>query len=496
MKNFLTALPLLIPFATAILSLFASRSASAQKFIGAFGCTVLLAAALVLLGTVQSEGILALQAGHWPAPFGITLVVDLLSAIMVVMTALMGLGVLIFSFRDIGPERTRFGFFPLFQFLLMGVCGAFTTGDLFNLYVWYEVMLMSSFALICLGGTPSQLEGGIKYVVMNLVSSSMFLTALGILYGMTGTLNMADLARFLDQGLSTGLSTTLGMLFLVGFGIKAAVFPFFFWLPASYHTPPVAVTAIFSALLTKAGVYSLIRVFTLLFTQHVEFTHQLLLVMAGFTMVTGVLGAVAQNDVRRLLAFHIVSQIGYLIMGLGIFTESSLAGTVFFMVHVILAKSALFLASGIMGRLRGSHDLQTLGGLVKSAPVFAGFFLMAALALAGLPPFSGFFAKFALVRSGLAEGRFGITAVALLVSILTLFSMIKIWNQAFWKPSPTSESRLEKAPRLFWIPFGGLALLTLAMGIFSEPLMRLSLATAKQLLDKEQYIRTVLEATP
>lgn len=493
MKALLPALPLLIPFATAILSLFFARSAAAQRRVGILGASLLLVAAFALLWTVQREGILVLHAGNWPAPFGIALVIDLLSAVMVVMTALMGLGVLIFSFGSLDAERVRFGFFPLFQFLLMGVCGAFTTGDLFNLYVWYEVMLMSSFALISLGGTPLQLEGGVKYVVMNLVSSSMFLTALGILYGMTGTLNMADLARFLDNSLPVGLSTTLAMLFLVAFGIKAAAFPFFFWLPASYATPPVAVTAIFSALLTKAGVYSLLRVFTLLFTQQVEYTHQLLLILAGFTMVTGVLGAVAQNEVRRLLSFHIVSQIGYLLMGLGLFTELAIAGTVFFMVHVILAKSALFLASGIMGRMQGSYDLQELGGLARLSPALAGFFLLAAFALAGLPPLSGFFAKFALVQAGLAGGRYLITGVALFVSILTLFSMVKIWAQAFWKAAPRAASP-PRVSKLLWIPFGALALLTLAMGLFSEPLLRLSLATARQLLDKEQYIRVVLGA--
>lgn len=493
MKSLMPALPLLIPFATAIVSLFFGKSPRAQRWVGVMGTSLLLAAALALLVTVHREGILVLHAGNWTAPFGIALVVDLLSAIMVTMAALMGLGVLIFSFGSMDDERIHFGFFPLFQFLLMGVCGAFTTGDLFNLYVWYEVMLMSSFALITLGGTPAQLEGGIKYVVMNLVSSSMFLTALGILYGMTGTLNMADLARFLDHGFPPALSTTLGMLFLIGFGIKAAAFPFFFWLPASYATPPVAVTAIFSALLTKTGVYSLLRVFTLLFTQNVDYTHQLLLVMAGLTMVTGVLGAVAQNEVRRLLSFHIVSQIGYLLMGLGLFSEMALAGTVFFMAHVIIAKSSLFLASGIMSRKRGTYDLQELGGFAKGAPVFAALFLLAALALAGLPPFSGFFAKFALVRAGLSEGHYFITAVALFVSILTLFSMIKIWAQAFWKESPNPVSD-RKVSKLLWTPFGALAILTLVMGLCSEPLLRLSLSTARQLLDKQQYIRVVLGA--
>jgi multicomponent Na+:H+ antiporter subunit D len=234
----------------------------------------------------------------------------------------------------------------------MGVSGAFLTGDIFNLYVWFEVMLIASFVLLSLGGEKAQIEGAFNYVTLNLLSSALFLAAVGILYGMVGTLNMADLSIKLQTLQIPGLATVLAMLFFIAFGIKAAVFPLFFWLPASYHTPPVAVSALFAGLLTKVGVYSLIRVFTLLFLEDVNFTHNLILVVAGLTMVTGVLGAVAQYDFRRLLSFHIVSQIGYLLMGLGLFTVSSLAAAIFFMAHVILAKSTLFLVSGVVHRLK------------------------------------------------------------------------------------------------------------------------------------------------
>ncbi len=306
-------LPLIIPLLTAVVALLAYWSPTIQRWLSVCGAAALLGAAVGLLGSVWDGGIQVGQMGDWPAPYGITLVADLFSAIMVMLTGVIALAVVFYGMLSIDPAREHFGFHPLFHFLLMGVCGAFLTGDLFNLYVWFEVMLMASFVLLALGEERPQIQGAIKYVTLNLVSTIIFLTAVGLLYGDIGTLNMADLAQkfsTLDGPYTSGVVTTLSMLFLVAFGIKAAAFPLFFWLPASYHTPPVAVTALFSGLLTKVGAYALIRLFTLVFIHDISFTHTLILFIAGATMVTGVLGAVAQYDVRRLLSFHIVSQIG------------------------------------------------------------------------------------------------------------------------------------------------------------------------------------------
>lgn len=366
-------------------------------------------------------------------------------------------------------------------------------------------MLIASFVLLVLGGEPAQLEGAIKYVTLNLVSSAFFLTAIGLLYGAVGTLNFADLARQLPHLQRDGLVTVLGMLFLVAFGIKGAIFPLFFWLPASYHTPPVAVSTIFSGLLTKVGLYSMVRVFTLLFVHDTAFTHTVLLVLSGFTMVTGVLGAVAQSELRRLLSFHIVSQIGYLLMGLGLFTPLALAGTVFFMVHVVLAKSALFLVSGITHRLVATYDLKKLGGFYADSPSLSLLFLAPALSLAGVPPLSGFWAKLVLVRAGLEAGHYAIVAVALVVSILTLFSMTKIWAEVFWKdrvvgagtPESLSVARIPARDRALLIgPTAGLALLMVALGLGGDVLLALARDTARELLDTERYVAAVLAARP
>jgi len=495
-------LPILIPFGTAALALLAWRSRTVQRALGVIGAAGLLVSSLWLLFMVRQEGIIVAQIGSWPAPFGITLVADLFSAIMVALTGIMGMAIAVYSLGSIDGQRDLFGYYPLLNILLMGVSGAFLTGDIFNLYVWFEVMLIASFVLLSLGGEKAQIEGAFNYVTLNLLSSALFLAAVGILYGTVGTLNMADLSIRLQDLQIPGLATVLAMLFLIAFGIKAAVFPLFFWLPASYHTPPVAVSALFAGLLTKVGVYSLIRVFTLLFLEDIEFTHTLILVIAGLTMVTGVLGAVAQYDFRRLLSFHIISQIGYLLMGLGLFTVPALGGAIFFMAHVILAKSTLFLISGVVHRLEGTFELKRLGGLYADYPLLAVLFLIPALSLAGIPPLSGFFAKLALIQAGLADRQYAIVATALGVSILTLFSMIKIWTEAFWKPLPEGlgeSANLQPAVitrrgglSLLVVPIVVLALLTVIIGVSAEPFYDLARQAAEQLMDPAIYIRAVL----
>jgi multicomponent Na+:H+ antiporter subunit D len=511
----LLVLPVLIPLATAAVSFVFWRRPGVQRWLGVAGAGLLLAASVWLLEAVRRGGIQATQLGGWPAPFGISFVADLFSAIMVVLAGLMGLAVAVYSLGSIDRRREAFGYYPLLQILLMGVCGAFLTGDLFNLYVWFEVMLISSFVLLALGGERGQIEGAIKYVTLNLLSSAVFLAAVGLLYGLAGTLNMADLAVKLRGVEQTGLVTTLAMLFLVTFGVKAAVFPLFFWLPASYHTPPFAVSAIFAGLLTKVGVYALIRVFTLLFVGDVGYTHTLILVVAGLTMVTGVLGAVAQDEFRRVLSFHIVSQIGYMIMGLALFTPLALAGSVFYIMHHIVVKTNLFLVSGVADRLCGTSELKDQGGLYASHPGLALLFLIPALSLAGIPPLSGFFAKLALVQAGLAAESYTIVAVALAVSLFTLLSMTKIWSEAFWKPRPAGADAGADAPNTeadaparraakraarrsarggtgtLVVPVAVLAAVTVGVGLAAGPVFALATAAAEQLLDTTGYLQAV-----
>jgi multicomponent Na+:H+ antiporter subunit D len=493
--SFLVVLPLLIPLGVAAASLIAWGRHRFQVGVAVAGSAVQLVAAVALFLAVEAEGPLVVQVGDWPAPFGITLVADLLSAIMVVLAAIVGMVVVLSSVTSIPRRLEVLGYYPISQILILGVTGAFLTGDLFNLYVWFEVMLIASFVLLALGGRRPQVEGGLKYVALNLVASMLFLSGAGITYGVAGSLNMADLSVRLDTVASPAVVTSVSMLFLVAFGIKAAVFPLFFWLPASYHTAPIPVAALFAGLLTKVGVYALFRTFTLLFDQETGYTHAIILAIAAFTMIAGVLGAVAERDVRRILSFHIVSQIGYMLIGLGLFTTYALAASIFYVVHHIIVKTALFLVAGVMGRLGGSYELDDLGGLAARSSVLAALFAIPALSLAGLPPFSGFFAKLGLVQAGIADGQYLIVAVALVVSLLTLVSMAKIWTDGFWGAPGKLQTSRERTPagtiRLL-PPIMGLAVLSLAIGFGAEVAFGIAERAAAGLLDPTAYIEAVL----
>jgi len=494
--NVLLPLPVLIPLLAAILCLLGWRSRRLQRAVALAGAVALLAAAFALLVSVRRAGIQVVAVGSWPPPYGIVLVGDLFSALMVWVAAVIGVATIVYSLATVDSARESYGYYPLVHVLLAGVGGAFLTGDVFNLYVWFEVMLIASFVLMALGGERMQMEGAIKYVTLNLVSSAIFLAAVGLLYGLAGTLNMADLAVKLRPAQGDGLVVTVSLLFMAAFGIKAAVFPLFFWLPASYHVPPVAVSALFAGLLTKVGVYALVRLFSLVFVQEVGFTHTLLLVAAALTMTSGVLGAAVQKEFRRILSFHIVSQIGYMIMGLALFTPLGVAGAVFYIIHHIIVKTNLFLIAGLVSRLQGSEALALVGGLYRWRAGLSALFLIPALSLAGIPPLSGFFAKLILVRAGLETGQYAIVATALLVSLLTLFSMTKIWHEAFWKPAPAALGSTPPAGGPGYRAAAGaavaLAALTVGIGLGAEFLLRLSMEAASQLLEPSAYLAAVL----
>lgn len=498
--SWLLVYPILIPLLTAVLS-YLFRKSPAGRWISVAGAVALLLASVVLMAEVLEEGVVAAQMSNWQAPFGITLVADLLGAVMVVITAITGLATVIYTLSEIPERLERLGFHALLQTLLMGVCGAFVTGDLFNLYVWFEVMLISSFGLLVLGASREQLDGGIKYVLLNLVSTIMFLAGTGLLYGLTGTLNMADLHLAVREVENTGLLTTVAVMFMVAFGVKAAVFPLFFWLPASYHTPPVAVSAIFAGLLTKVGVYALIRMFTLVFDQDVGFTHTILLWASVVTMVTGVLGAAAMNDFRRILSFHIISQIGYMVLGLALYTPLGLMGAVFYLVHHIIVKANLFFVAGVAKRIAGSTDLARIGGLYAHAPVLAFLFLIPAFSLAGFPPLSGFWAKYVVVKAALDLEMWFVAGVSLAVGLLTIFSMTKIWGSAFWPAHPDGvKPRLSDLPMgdrmALMLPIVALAALTCIIGLFPESFVLFAERAAAQLLDPTDYVTTVLGVQP
>jgi len=494
MREVLIVLPLLIPLITAMALVLLWNQIKWQRKVTVLGAGLYLISVFVVLFRVQHDGIRVVQIGNWPAPFGVTFVADLFSAIMLAITGIIVMTVAIYSLGNIDARREAHGYYPLFFVLVMGISGAFLTGDMFNLYVWFEVMLIASFVLTSLGGERSQMEGALKYVTLNLLSSAIFLAAVGTLYGVAGTLNMADLALVL-LGVKPGLVTALAMMFLVAFGLKAAIFPMFFWLPAAYHTPPAAVSAIFAGLLTKVGVYALVRVFTLMFDQETSYTHTILLVLAGLTMLIGIMGALAQRDFRRVLSFNLISHIGFMVFGLALFTPLAIAGMILYTVHHMIVKTTLFLGSGLVYRLGGTYDLEKLGGLYQSQPLVALLFFIPAISLAGLPPFSGFWPKLALFQAGLDSREYLMIGIAVIMSLLTLYSMIKIWNQAFWKVAP-EDATTHHVETSTWmlqlIPVIMLTLLIVALGLIPEPAFRLAQEAADQILIPAEYIGVVL----
>jgi multicomponent Na+:H+ antiporter subunit D len=332
-----------------------------------------------------------------------------------------------------------------------------------------------------------------RALVLNLLASTVFVASVGILYSVTGTLNMADLALKMAQTEQSGLMTALSMLFLFVFGAKAAIFPLFFWLPDSYPEPPTAVSAIFGGLLTKVGVYALIRTFTLLFVQDIAFTHGFILVLAAVTMIIGVLSAIVQNHFKRILSYHIISQIGYMILGLGLYTPLALAGSIFYIIHHITVKTALFLVSGITERATGTQELNEMGGLLNTYPLVATLFMLAALSLAGMPPLSGFFAKLMLLTAGVQEAQYGYVSVALLGSLLTLVSMSKIYVSVFWGEEKPKRARAVGHLDLL-LPTAFLVLITVSLGLMGEPVFQLAQQAATQLFSRETYMQAVFAA--
>ena len=496
--HILLTLPILFPIlGVALCGLFWSNK-SAQRIISLVASVGLLGSALALTAAVYDGTVLATSFGNWDAPFGIVFVADMFAAAMVLITGIMAVAVGVYGLNgNIEPRENAF-YHLLYQGLLLGVTGAFLTGDIFNLYVWFEIMLISSFGMLALGGTRAQLDAGVKYVTLNLIATTFFLITVGFLYGITGTLNMADLARILPTLENQGLVTTLAVMFLMAFGSKAAVFPLFYWLPAAYHTASAPIVAIFAALLTKVGVYAIIRTFTLLFDGDAGYTGPIVAAVAIFTMVTGVLGAAAHFDIRRILSFHIISQIGYMLFGIAVATPLAVGGSILYVIHHIVVKANLFLIAGAIDRAGGSFHLKKLGGLYASLPLLGALFLIPALSLAGLPPLSGFWSKFTVIKASLDAGHIVLAAAGLIVGLLTLYSMLKIWNEAFWKAAPEGAAetirdwQTDRRTRILMLtPIVSLAAITLAIGLFAEPFVDFSMRAGAQLLDKSAYIDAV-----
>jgi multicomponent Na+:H+ antiporter subunit D len=496
----LVPIPIVLPLLGAALAVVFGRWRWFQRVVGLVCLTASLGVSVVLLVGADDTGFVVAQGGGWPAPIGISLVVDRLAGIMLVVSGIMLLSVLVYAIGQGRVERVHVGFHPTYLVLAAGVAASLTTGDLFNLFVSFEMMLAASYVLITMGGRADQVRSGMTYVVISLVASTFFIIVLAFIYSATGTINLADLSERIPQ-LPGGVQVLFAVALLVVFGIKAGLFPLFFWLPDSYPTAPGPVTAIFAGLLTKVGVYAIIRTQTLMFPIDAR-PATLILVVAALTMTVGVFGAIAQDDVKRILSFHIVSQIGYMIFALGLFTVAGVAAAIFYTFNNIILKTNLLLVAGLIERRGGSSRLSEVGGMVRSAPLLGLMFALPALSLAGLPPFGGFVAKFAVFDAGVQSGEWVLVGVAVFVSLLTMYSMTKIWAGAFWgerdeQPGgrPDPGGRLG-GPALMVGATAAVVLVGLAVMVFAQPLYGLTERAAADLLDPARYVEAVLGGAP
>ena len=447
--TWLVPLPVLLPLLGAGLTLMLSTRPVLQRAVSTTVLAAVVVIAAILVYQTDQHGPQVLWVGAWgKEPLGISLVADRLSALMLLISAVVTLAVLVYSIGQgmTGDERETplTIYHPTFLVLAAGVSNAFLAGDLFNLFVSFEMLLFASYVLLTLGGTPARIRAGTIYVVVNVLSSALFLISIAAVYAATGSLNLAQLSERLSE-LPDDVRLVLQLLLLTTFSIKAAVFPLSFWLPDSYPTAPAPVTAVFAGLLTKVGVYAIIRTQTLLFPDSP--LTELLLVAALLTLVVGILGAVAQSDIKRMLSFTLVSHIGYMLFGIALGSIAGYAGAIFYVCHHITIQTTLFLVLGLVERRGGSTSLIKLGGLARLAPVLGVLYFVPAMNLAGIPPMSGFLGKVALTEAGLQTGTpsaYAVVAAGMLTSLLTLYAVAKSWNLAFWRtPEQAHQMALE-----------------------------------------------------
>lgn len=487
----LVFLPIFIPLFVGALLVFFNKKHQLTMKISYLTVFLNLWVSIYLSYYVFKNNPLILDTGGWKAPYGIILVADKLSVIMILSVNVIALAAAIFASSSVTTKMVQHYFYPLFFLLIAGVSGAFLTGDLFNLFVFFEVLLMASYGLIIIGGSKHQFRESVKYILLNLFSSILFVTTVAFLYSVTGTVNMAQLGERVAEVEQQGILTGIGILLFVVFATKGALFPLYFWLPKSYIVPSPVVSALFGALLTKVGVYSMLRVYTLIFSHKLELTHTFFIWVASITMLIGVIGALSTSNVKLIIAYNIMPAIGFMLLGIGTFSAESLAGTIYYLVHDMAIKAALFFLAGLLVWHAGTSNLNKMGGYIKTSPLLGWMFFIAALVLAGIPPFSGFIGKYLLLRGAFDEEHYIAAGIGLLSSLLILFSVIRIFIGAFW--GEVKEEPKEKVRRSGLAASGLLIAISILLGVGAEWFYPYIQSAADSLIDPQIYIDFVLK---
>lgn len=495
------AAPIILPaFVAPFIVLSARYHIGIQRVLSVFGVLALIVIAAGLAWQSSDGTIVLYQMGDWAAPFGIVLVGDKLSTMMVLLTAVLALFVLLYAIGS-GWDNRGWHFHALFQFQLMGIMGAFLTGDLFNLFVFFEVLLIASYGLMIHAGGTRRLKAGVQYVLFNLIGSTLFLFALGSIYAETGTLNMADLA---DRVTLIGADETVGIrvaavLLLMVFAIKAALVPLHFWLPSSYAEAPAPVAALF-AIMTKVGAYAIIRVYTMIFPPQLEATSGLfdvwLLPAALVSLAIGMLGVLAAKKLDRLVAFAVIGSMGMVMISISLFTPAAIAAALYYIVHSTLAGAALFLISDLVRTGRANVDL-TAQPVMSGNALTAGFFFVGAIAMAGLPPLSGFLGKLLILDASYdSDLMVWIWAVVLGSSLISILGFARAGSILFWKAhgvAPPQDANPQPGPAtLSYVAVAGLITLLGAHTVFAGQVHGYTTTIAAQLFAPQPYISTVV----
>ncbi|MBS4196535.1 Na+/H+ antiporter subunit D [Lederbergia citri] len=489
--NNILVMPMVIPLITGIILIFLRPFIRLQRWISFTAMMVVAGLSIYMLEMIQTNGIIRLDFGNWKPPFGILFVGDSFAMLLVMTSSIVAGICLIYAFYTIGQDREKMFFYPFVLFMVAGVNGSFLTGDLFNLYVCFEVMLLASYVLITLGGTKPQFKESIKYVVINVISSWLFLVAIGYLYGAVGTLNMAHLSARIAEAGQTPLLTVISILFLLVFGLKAGLL-LYVWLPGSYSAPPTAVAALFGALLTKVGIYALFRIFTLLFYHEPSITHTLIGVMAGITLIGGSLGAVAYKDIRQIVSYNVVIAVGFIMVGLAVATPAAIEGSIYYLIHDMIVKALLFLLAGTMVALTGTAKIDRMSGLIRNYPLLGWMFFIVMLALAGIPPLSGFIGKILVGQGAVEGGNYVLLALALISSVFVLYSLLRIFKNCFWGETIISEEEQLPLKKSLLISCVILTAVSIGLGLGAEVLSEYVKDAANTLMNPGIYVEAVL----
>ncbi|SOC23202.1 multisubunit sodium/proton antiporter MrpD subunit [Ureibacillus xyleni] len=490
--NNLIVLPLIIPIITGVILVFLRHSIMLQRVISTITMITVSIMSFILLEIVESEGIIRLDFSGWLPPFGILFVADSFAMLLVLTASIVTTICLLYAFSTIGKQIETMFFYPFILFLIAGVNGSFLTGDIFNLFVCFEVMLLSSYVLVAIGGKKVQLRESLKYVLINVVASWMFLVALAFLYGTVKTLNMAHIAQRVAEVGQEPLLTTVAVLFLLVFSLKAGLL-LFFWLPGSYSVPPAAVQALFAALLTKVGIYALIRTFTLMFPLNQDITHTLIGVMAGITIIAGCMGALAGRDVYTIGTYNVIIGVGFILIGLAVGTEAAITGAIYYLIHDIVAKALLFLIIGMMVYLTGESVIKNMSGLIRNYPLFGWIYFIVLLALTGVPPLSGFVGKILIGQGAIEAESYILLAIGFASSIIVLYSLLRIFLASFFGETTISFEDRKPIPKGAYGSFIFLAVTIVFIGVGAESLSVYVKDAVNTLMNPSVYIDAILK---